>query len=89
MALGASRMEIFRMFFQQGMFYTSVGVVLGLGAALVSTRLMASLLFGIGANDPLTFVTISFLIVAVSVVAMYLPARRATRLDSMTLLRYE
>ena len=89
MALGASRSTIFKIFLGQGMFYTAIGVVLGLGAAFASTRLISSLLFGVGSTDAVTFVGISSLFVLVSLMAVYMPAYRAMRVDPMSSLRHE
>jgi ABC-type lipoprotein release transport system permease subunit len=66
-----------------------LGVVIGVGAALVLTRVMASLLFGISATDPVTFATISLVLVTVALLASYIPALRATRVDPMVVLRYQ
>ena len=89
MALGASRSTIFRIFLGQGMLYTGLGVVIGLGGAFASTRLIGSLLFGVGSTDAVTFVGISSLFVLVSLMAVYLPAYRAMRVDPMSSLRHE
>jgi len=68
---------------------TMAGVLLGLAAAFALTRLLSGLLFGVGAVDVTTFATISLLLVFVSLLACYLPARRAMRIDPLSALRYE
>jgi putative ABC transport system permease protein len=73
----------------EGLRLVSTGVVMGLGTALILTRVMSSLLFGVSTNDPITFITISLILVSVAVLASYVPALRATRVDPMFALRYQ
>jgi putative ABC transport system permease protein len=89
LALGAQRRDVMTMIVAQGMAMTAAGTVVGLVAALLVTRLMSSLLFGVSAADPITFTAITVLLAAVAFVACYIPARRATLVDPLVALRTE
>jgi predicted permease len=86
-ALGAQRGDVLKMTVMQGLKLVVVGLAIGLAAAFVLTRVMASLLFGISATDPLTFLVISVVLLGVALLASYIPALRATRVDPMVALR--
>jgi putative ABC transport system permease protein len=88
-ALGATPADILRLVVGQGMRMTLVGVVLGVVISFGLTRLLSSLLFGVQSTDPLAFTAAALLLVATALLASYLPARRATRVDPIVVLRYE
>ena len=89
MALGAQKADVLRLVVGHGLILAAIGVAAGLGAALVLTRLLTSILYGIHATDPITFMAVSLLLVAVATLASYVPARRATKVDPIVALRYE
>jgi putative ABC transport system permease protein len=89
LALGARPSDILRMITRQGMKLTLAGLAFGLAGALALTRVMSGILFGVSAADPLTFILISLLLMCVALLACYLPARRATKVDPLAALRHE
>jgi putative ABC transport system permease protein len=89
MALGAQRIDALKLIIGQGMRLASIGIVIGLMSSLALTRFIKTLLFEVKASDPLTYAAIALLIVAVSMLACYLPARRASKVDPLALLKYE
>jgi len=89
MALGAQRRDVMRLVLGEGVTMTLVGVGAGVAAALGLTHLMANELFGVSAQDPLTFAAVAIVLMLVALLACYLPARRAVRVDPMVALRYE
>jgi ABC-type antimicrobial peptide transport system permease subunit len=89
MACGASPTQALGLVLRQGLFMTSIGIVLGVAGAMALTRFLSSYLFGVGPLDPITFIGASLLLGAVALLACYVPARRAARIDPMAALRYE
>ena len=89
MALGAERGAVAALVVRHGLGLAALGAAVGLGGALALTRLMESLLFGVGTADPLTFAAAPLVLIAVAAVACLVPARRASRVDPTVTLRYE
>jgi predicted permease len=88
-ALGASSSDVLRMVLGDGMRITLIGVAIGLAAAFGLTRLITTIIYGVGATDPITFATVAILLSAIALFACYIPARRAMRVDPMIALRHE
>jgi len=88
-AVGAEKADILRLILKHGMRMTLAGTALGLLGTLAISRVLTSQLFGVTATDPLTFIGVACLLTLVALVACYIPARRATRVDPLVALRYE
>jgi ABC-type antimicrobial peptide transport system permease subunit len=89
LALGASRGDILAQVLKQGAVLVGIGLALGLGGAIAVTRLFSKLLFGVSATDPFTFAAVAAVLACVGMLASFLPARRASRVDPMVALRSE
>jgi putative ABC transport system permease protein len=89
MALGAQTGNVMKMVIGNGMKMAVLGIVIGLGGAFAITRVMQNLLFGVSATDLLTFVSVPVILIGVALVACFIPALRATKVDPMIALRYE
>jgi predicted permease len=88
-AMGAQRRDILKLVINEGLTLTVIGIVVGLGSAFALTRFLAAFLYGVSATDPLDFAAVAALFAIVAFAASYIPARRATRVDPLTALRYE
>jgi ABC-type antimicrobial peptide transport system permease subunit len=89
MALGGRRLDVLGLVVGQGMKMAMIGALAGLLASLALTRLMKGLLYGVSASDPLTFIAVALLLTMVALIACWIPARRATKVDPMVALRCE
>ena len=89
LALGARSQDVVALVVGKGMRLVLIGIAIGLGGAFALTRWMASMLFGVSSTDPLTFAGIALLLTLVAMLACWIPARRATKVDAMVALRHE
>jgi ABC-type antimicrobial peptide transport system permease subunit len=89
MALGAQKFDVLRMVLKDGARMTLLGIVLGLVGAVGLTRLLRTMLYGVSSTDPLTFISVAALLGAIAMVACYVPARRAMKVDPMEALRHQ
>jgi putative ABC transport system permease protein len=89
MALGARPGEVLKLVVGEGLRLTWIGAAIGVMGALALSRFLASLLYGVGPTDPVTFVAVTLVLITVALVASYIPARRATKVDPMVALRHE
>ena len=89
LSLGAQRRDILRLLLRQGIMLAGIGIALGLIGASAATQTLRSLLFGVSPTDPVTFIAITLLLGVVTLLACYLPARRATKVDPLVALRHE
>jgi predicted permease len=89
MALGAQRRDVFRLIMVRGLMLLAIGMVIGLAASFASSRLLAALLFGVSPNNARSLIAVSLGLIAIALLACYIPARRATRVDPLEALRYE
>lgn len=88
-ALGAQSREVLRLVLRQGMTLSLIGIAVGLVGSFALTPILSNFLFGVKAHDPLTFIAVSLILLSVSLLATYIPARKATTIDPMVALRYE
>jgi ABC-type antimicrobial peptide transport system permease subunit len=89
MALGAQKRDVVSMILRQGLRLLLVGLAIGITGALALTRFLSSLLYGVAPTDPVTFTAVSLILIVVALLACYIPARRAAKVDPMIALRYE
>ena len=89
MALGAQRSRVLRLIIGESVRLVAMGLAIGTAASLAATQVLSSMLYGVTATDPLTFFVVAVLLTIVALLASYIPARRAMRVDPMVALRYE